>query len=563
VPIILSLADWNGTETLIAFAARSIAKDHPFLRAPSAAPDPVLALIESGKIALFLDGFDEIARPTGPSAIRSLETSLSRHRLRLVLTSHADAYESATDDVLLQNAAVVELLPVTADTAQSYLEGVHTHHPAAWAQLADRLAVAQSPLAEALDTPLMLALLSYSYSARDDPSELMDAARFPTAEAVERHLIGQILPQAYGRQAASSTHAAADAQNWLGYIAHRMRTAGASGGAEHQIRELAWSQMSGWVPTWLSRLVYSVLFAAIIGGAAWIAVYSSKIDPATLDGLAVLVPVALAFGGGLSYAVGATWDSHVTGLPVVGLVIGIAVGASWGVLGGLRLGFWLVNELPTVEGLATGLAVGVVSGIGLALAIVKVAMQNDRMRMRRAWPATFGRGSISARNAVFVLALFAPFVMFAMPGSALPGALLVGVGFVIAMAGDALMSAQGSDTGPPSPRASLRQDLRAWSTGGLVVGASGGLVCTSFFGTGLDSLPVWFALGWLLTVLASHTSAYTLAVAYHVLTRRGPARPLRFLEDARNRRVLQRVGWRYEFRHGKLQDWLAEQHASR
>jgi hypothetical protein len=197
----------------------------------------------------------------------------------------------------------------------------------------------------------------------------------------------------------------------------------------------------------------------------------------------------------------------------------------------------------------------------LALAIVKVAMQNDRMRMRRVWPATFGRGSISVRNAVAVLALFGPFAVFAIPGSALPNVLLVGVGFLIAMAGDALIPARDTDTGPPSPRASLRQDLLAWSTGGLAVGASGGTVLTVFFGTGLNILPVWFAFGWLLTVLASHTSAYMLAVAYLYLTRRGPARPLRFLEDARNRRVLQRVGWRYEFRHGKLQDWLAEQYA--
>jgi len=66
-------------------------------------------------------------------------------------------------------------------------------------------------LARGLSTPLTLTLLRDTYQPGDDVSELLDPTRYGTADDLEQHLIGRVLPAAYTppRPAPTPLHRAA------------------------------------------------------------------------------------------------------------------------------------------------------------------------------------------------------------------------------------------------------------------------------------------------------------------------------------------------------------------
>jgi hypothetical protein len=557
VPVLLTLAGWNPAhETLEEFAARRLARDYSVLRAPADDTDIATRLIQVGRVALFLDGLDEMPPQSRPLALKAIDQQL---KLRLVLTSRPDEYEEATAAQQLHRSTVIELLAVDSETAGSYLlqDRPRRDRPG-WEQIVACLrGDPDHPLARALDTPLMLTLVRAAYPPGSDPTELLDPKLLPTTAAMEQHLLDQLLPSAYRDAEPSTTrYTLDDARRWLTHIAEQM-----SSGATY---DLTWPHISRWIPPWVGRGVFGLLLGTIVGCAAWLAAQST---PSIGDN--PLVPLIWGVGAAGAYSVGAELDARFSKTPVVGMILGVASGVWIGLLGGLAAGLWLAPKTSPVVGLTIGFAAGVLGGLAAGLAFVTYGMRNVRVAARRTWPASLGMGSLARTNIfrwtrsdtslALLVAMAVAFGALALPRSPFLAIVVAALGMTVSAVAHILMSAQSDDVAPtPSPQASLRSDFFAWAVLGVVFGVGSALTFGLAFDTGLWAAPLWVAMGFVMSIAASHTMAYCLAVVVLWSSGQGPLRLLHFLEDAHEREVLRRVGGVYQFRHARLQDRLAE-----
>jgi hypothetical protein len=166
---------------------------------------------------------------------------------------------------------------------------------------------------------------------------------------------------------------------------------------------------------------------------------------------------------------------------------------------------------------------------------------------------------------VLSLLVAVAFAILSEPGSV---ALAVGIaigGISIGLVADVLLSTQG--TAPcratSSPEASLKGDLTAWAMVGIAFGTGQAVIGGFIFGNGLDGGLGWVAVSLAIALASSHVSGFALAVVSAAVAGEGPVRLLAFLRDAQDRQVLRRVGWAYQFRHGRLQERLAERYVER
>ena len=144
-----------------------------------------------------------------------------------------------------------------------------------------------------------------------------------------------------------------------------------------------------------------------------------------------------------------------------------------------------------------------------------------------------GRGLVSGLVAGLAIGL----VVGSLSGVVAGVAVGAGVGAVVGLV--FTFSRPGADeTSSMIPLTSWRNDRAVGLVVGLVVGLGAGLVFMLF------ATKTWPAA----------VSFVQLAVRWH-----SPVRLMRFLEDARSRSVLRIVGPVYQFRHARLQDYLAEQ----
>jgi hypothetical protein len=162
--------------------------------------------------------------------------------------------------------------------------------------------------------------------------------------------------------------------------------------------------------------------------------------------------------------------------------------------------------------------------------------------------------------AVIALTFLLVFHLLTSPQSQLVAVLIAALGIGIGLVTNFPMSAQNTDLAAPTPQASLRNDALAWGVFGLGLGIGVALICGFAFQTEFAASFAWVGLGLATALAASHASAYVLAIVVMVLARRGPVRLLAFLEDARRRQILRRVGWVYQFRHARLQDRMAKRY---
>lgn len=117
VPVWLTMGGWNPhAQSLSEWASATMYRDHPYLRAPEFGPDAAAGLLNSGRVALFLDGLDEIAPELRIRALQQVETAATG--LRVVLTSRPEEYQQASACGRWHNVAEVELRPVEPATAR-------------------------------------------------------------------------------------------------------------------------------------------------------------------------------------------------------------------------------------------------------------------------------------------------------------------------------------------------------------------------------------------------------------------------------------------------------------
>ncbi|WP_460063781.1 NACHT domain-containing protein [Streptomyces sp. YKOK-I1] len=264
VPVIFPLAGWDPVRTgLRDWLADRLAADYRPLAGPADGRRTLArALLDAGLVLPVLDGFDELARSAYGDAVRRVNAELDV-ALPLVVTSRSDAWAAAVaEGDVLTAAEVVELLPLGLDRAAAHLE--RTARPlypvgeepcTVWTPVLRELARRpRLPLATALTTPLMVALARAVYGDTSrDPSELLDPRRFPTADAVEEHLLGAFVPAAFTDAGPGVT---ADAVRRLTLLARELHRRGTG--------RLAWWELESLLPRALPVYAPGVLAMALL-----------------------------------------------------------------------------------------------------------------------------------------------------------------------------------------------------------------------------------------------------------------------------------------------------------
>ena len=559
VPVLFTGHGWDPNTTLVQDWLRDkLVETYALFQHCGGDADAATLIAARDKIALILDGLDEMDEALRPAALQALSDA----PFRVMVLTRSEEMIKAASEAWLVGAVAVHLHDVTGPQAADYLWRARAGPaPAGWSSLLTQLR--EQPdgvLARGLSTPLPLTLLRDTYQAGDDVGELLDATR--SAEAIEQHLIARVLPAAYtprpGRPA--PRYSEEQARQTLTCIARKM-------GNE---RDLAWWGIPDWAPVTPRILATGLVFGLVSG-----------LGVALGNGLVVGLMYRLVFGlvFGLMY-----WlvFGIMTWL-MIGLVIGL--GFVFGLGFRPRVGLGVAVGLGAV--FVFGLWASVVSvlaaelGVGLGVGLMYRVGDGEPRRLRIAsWRAAISRqvlrkGLVLGTGCGLVIGLgygFAYELGIGLRAGLIAG-LLLWLAYILLT-----MFFQGgtSESSPLGPDKIWRNDrmvgLGAGLLAGLVAGCGiwfvAGLVAERGFGvvlgpevarvfglaSGLAGLGVGVAL--------TYPAIWPTTLAWRQLRRCGhvPAVSLMpFLEDARERGVLRTVGGVYQFRHATLQDQLAGQ----
>jgi hypothetical protein len=248
VPVLAPLASWDPVrQDLHTWLGATLITDYPDLAsappAGSAGSNRFQALLAAGLIVPILDGLDEIPQPARPRAITRINEGLKPGE-QVVVTSRSEQYQATVraqdgHGVILRAAAVL-LGALEFDQVAGYLrKDAGTAGWSRW-QFLQTLGP-ESPVRQALATPLMVALARTIYNPRTgehrDPAEL---SRLPNRAAVEEHLLDAFIPAAY-RPLIAGRWTAKQAEKWLVFLArHLEETIGTP--------DLAWWQLWRAIP---------------------------------------------------------------------------------------------------------------------------------------------------------------------------------------------------------------------------------------------------------------------------------------------------------------------------
>jgi hypothetical protein len=513
VPVLVTAQDWDpDSEPVACWLARQLQATYPQL--PGLAGEATVdALMTAGRIAVIIDGLDEISADMQPVALRAL----SQHGgfRTVILSRTGEMASAASHQGILLGAAAIELQSVSPAEAVSYLERAQLDPlPDGWHDLIRHLR--DNPagsLSRALDTPLTLSLVRDTCQSGDDAREFLafcaalnDLPGGQAAEIITDYLLDRVLPTAYTHQPGQPAlpYDLPSAQNALAKIAVQMNHQGT--------RDLYWWDIPNWAPR-TQRQITSGLAAGL---AAWlIGGLAVGITRGLTAGLVAGLVAGLAAGlaAGLT-SVGGHPPGKTTKLQLLkalnrtNLLLGLAAGLTAALAAGLDVGLGGGPGGGLRGGATAGLAAGLTAGLatGLAAGLVD-ATTVDPGRSSSLGPATTWRLNWNYTRMVMLTV-------------GLAAALTIGLTAVLTI----------------RPKAGLDVGLRGGLTFGLAAGLAAGLA------VGLATSDAWPAF---------------IASAQIAIKWRTPVRLMTFLEDAHSRNVLRSVGPAYQFRHAHLQDRLA------
>ena len=520
VPFLASLASWNPTDQdLRGWLAAQLQIDHPALasRPPAERGEPTRAeaLLACGLILPILDGLDEIPEEVRSSAISRINDAL-RPGEQLVVTCRTNEYQDAIRpqggvEVTLRAAAAVQLCPLGASAVRRYLSD-DAAGPAARARWEPVFAVlgTESPVGEALSTPLMVGLARAIYNPR--PGELTGALRDPVElcrptladrAAVESLLFDAFIPAAY-RDNSVGRWKAQDAERWLVFLARYLEFTIAS-------PDLAWWRLPQAVPGFIRAL------GAVAGAMAGI-------------GVGVLLGA-----GNTSAAPGGP-----TTAAVVGAVAGMGIAAFVTIRATARKPVPVrgIRRRPRHrQAVRVAIASIAIGGLGFVVGVV------------------FGADSSVVAYVASVIVLVAALVVIS--------AILAWLFDVEAVPLDLSSAA--------SPPAALEGDRRTGTAVGATVAVVAGAVIGTMSAAGGDGATVATLAAVVSLAAAGVISSFTMAawppyaVAQVCLSMRHqlPLPLMAFLADAHRRGVLRQAGAVYQFRHIELQHRLVYRAADR
>jgi hypothetical protein len=162
VPVLVTLHGWDPeTQDVQAWLVRRLQRDYRLFAGEGGAAQAA-ELVRTGRIAVLLDGLDEIPKRLRPVALDALSR---QDALRIVVLARSNEMADAVQYGLLENAVALELQDVDPLTAADYLTRIQLDPaPRAWRELIDRLRhMPDSPIAKALNSPLTLTLVRDTY----------------------------------------------------------------------------------------------------------------------------------------------------------------------------------------------------------------------------------------------------------------------------------------------------------------------------------------------------------------------------------------------------------------
>ncbi|MFI5963442.1 NACHT and WD40 repeat domain-containing protein [Streptomyces asoensis] len=541
VPVLLSVSSWDPvSESLDDWIVQSLATAYYNNR-----PEIPRRLLDRRLLLPVLDGLDEMPESARRSAVRGINLACGDGR-GVVVTCRSAEYEDviAGGAPVLRRAPVVEVRPVSAADARTYLNAVDWPEATDWREVHERLeSEPESAVSMALSTPLMLSLARTVY--QHCPEAPADLLSYGSRHEVEDHLVDRVVLAAYAPRQMPGDPATADpdwrvraarAERWLTYLARYLH--------QHRERDITWWLMSGrLLSRWagpaigiglgvLVMLVVCVL-AALMPGTTTDDVLSA--GAGTGGGFAVLAmfiwfaaperpPGRLSFAtrGSLArlrrgYATGLA----LTAIPALPSMAAVAVAVS------IESGW----TAPVVRNYLGGLSflLALASSIGLALAAHNW-LDAPPERSVRADPSDF---LVQDRTSSLTAALCAGTVLSLTALPLLALVLLTDL-VIVALA-----------TG--------------WSNEPLLDETVDGLGSQNLGGDLVVTLSVCGA-GVLLGLLILLTRAWPRFLLTRLVLgaqRRLPWQLMRFLADARQRQLLRQSGGTYQFRHVRLQERLA------
>jgi hypothetical protein len=211
--------------------AGRLQQTYPLLFAGKSGTEKAAELLAAGKVAVLLDGLDEIPEVLRPVALRALSQAAFRV---VVLTRSAEMAAAVTQGGPLEGAAALELEDIDPVTAADYLTRVQLDPPPrGWHKLTDYLRhTPGNPIAQALNSPLTLTLVRDTYRSGDDIRELLEFCdpgdHHVCCDDIVDHLLDRVLPTAYAQRPGDPPlqYNLQTAQRALGCIAARMNQDG-------------------------------------------------------------------------------------------------------------------------------------------------------------------------------------------------------------------------------------------------------------------------------------------------------------------------------------------------
>lgn len=515
VPVLLTLHGWDPDTTPVRDWITSTLVSQVPLLAQRRHRGQVATLLATGRIAVFLDGLDEIPERVRARALDALSAQAT---FRLVLLTRTAELISAAQHHTLTGALALEIQPLTSADAEDYLRQPLTDPlPLAWQRFFVHIAKhPDSQLARALTTPLTITLLRAIYPPVRGPSsplgeidELLDGKRFSHPDDIVHHLLDHAITAIYtprpGQLAGSYT--SETAHRALIFLARRLREAGS--------RNLEWWTIPGWIPR-RRRLLLDLATAATIAVTVGV-LYTIELwkVPGSVNGQSHITAGLLTGLAAGVFVVAFDWRANRPpkalvvkrtawrrALAVPKLGAALAIGLTLGLGIAVIMGLWIGLVFGAAAGLASGLSIGLTLGLAFGLG------------------ARLYRGLVGDSTEVLG------------PRQLQRSGLVVGLSIALA-AGLSLGLAIGLATGLVVGFASgLAAGLVCW----LLCVVGGGLVA-GFSGSGAGRM-------WVHQI--------------YLCVRHGmPLRLMRFLEDARAHHLLRTVGTVYQFRHATLQDRLA------
>lgn len=545
VPVVLNLAPWVQVRQPIAeWIANELTLRYQI---PG---DTGTRWLREGRLALLLDGLDEVGEENIAECIGALNAFRREHGLlAMCVCTRKAAYIGAGERLNLGGA--LELLPLNGEQVQTYLQSAGER-----GQTLERLLGEDDALVEMTSSPLMLNVMTQAFEGMT-PADLDDEA-LDTPQERRVFLLERYIERIFTRKKSFQTKQFSKGRvlSWLGELAGGMQR-------EHQaiflIEQLQPSWFDGggmrWAYWLLSRGIVGLLIGLLLAGTAEVA--------GTLAGrafyLACSVLAGLLIGGvtgtidelrrrqqGWSEALllpGVLWT------PICALIAGLAFLAGFGGLLGLGGDAWrLAAGLAVVYAILYGM-----SGLRPAEADVR-PVESLSWSLREALEGVIPGLALMAATLGVIWAIFSGsnptnvWLQFGLVYGALGFLAMI---LVYGLRGAAIQLRSYPNQGA---WLSWRNALRAGGLLGLVAGLGYGI----FYGFGAG-----FVLGLRVGVIAGlYYGAYDGIKAACMRALLGflkqlPWRLVRFLDYAASLGLLQKVGGGYRFPSRLVQEYLA------